>query len=170
MGDCVNILRGMIVSLGILVWGTSGCMPALRGTVADVPVGPDQAAFLERAMAQPLSFEIPKAEAADAWSRAQAFVAQHSSMKVQTVSDAIVQTYTPTLTMGDMGMNSISIVYGYNITKTGARDRVRISVEPMASPCQYKKDLVAQTAARNAHLAAHFIKTGELPFPELVIK
>ena len=40
-----------------------------------------------------LSFIVSKEDSGNAWGRAQAFVAQHSSMKIQTVSDYVVQTF-----------------------------------------------------------------------------
>jgi len=160
----------LTAAFSFTLFGAAGCMPSLRGTVADVPMSEAQAGAVLKAMEQPLTFEVSKAAAPDDWGRAQAFVAQHASMKIQTLSDAIIQTYAPTLTTADMGFNSITILYGYTITKSTIGDRVRISVECVASPCQFKKDQIAKTASRNAHLAAHFIKTGELPYPELVIK
>jgi hypothetical protein len=124
-----------------------------------------------KAMAQSLTFEVPKADAIDAWGRAQTFVAQHSTMKIQLLSDYVIETYNPVFDpQTDAGFGTMIMKYGYTITRNALGDKMRFSVECKGTPSGYGAKQIAATADRNAHLAAHFIKTGELPYPELVIK
>jgi hypothetical protein len=60
----------------------------------------------------PSEFSVPAGDIAPAWGRAQSFVAQHASMKIQTVSEYVIETYNPR----DLGY------YGFRIVKTPQRD------------------------------------------------
>lgn len=98
-------------------------------------------------MAHPTTFTIPKTLAADAWGRAQSWIGKYGSMKIQTVSDFVIETYNPT---------ESALKYGYSITKTPSTDSVEINVE-----CQSGNMFDAASALQNAHLLAYFIDTGK---------
>lgn len=121
-----------------------------------VTLSPAQEAYLRKVMATPLTVEMTKTEAVDAWGRAQSFLGQYSSMKIQTATDYVLQTYNP---MGS------GISYGYNVTKTPAGDRVRITVV-----CGTNNMFAGGDADRNAHILAHYIKSGDLSHPELIVR
>lgn len=60
----------------------------------------------------PSEFSVPARDIGAAWGRAQSFVAQHANMKMQTVSDYVIETYNPR----ELGY------YGFRIVKTPQRD------------------------------------------------
>ena len=104
---------------------------------------------LSAAMAHPLTFTVPKEQAGDAWGRAQSFVGRFSSMKLQTATEFIIQTYNPV---------GSSVAYGYYVTRTPLGADHQFEVQ-----CVYGNMFSAQDANTNAHLAAHYIATGQLP-------
>jgi hypothetical protein len=116
----------------------------------------EERSYLERAEACPLEFTIPADEADAAWGRAQSFIGRFSSMKLQTVTDFVIQTYNP---------REGNVDFGYYVTKTPLGDQVRITVE-----CIKGNLFSGADAKRNAHILAYYIKTGEEPSPKLIAK
>jgi hypothetical protein len=100
------------------------------------------------AMFHPLKFTLAKSEAEDAWGRAQSFIGRFSSMKIQTATDYVIQTYNPV----GSGIN-----FGYYITKTPLGDEVEIEVQ-----CPTDNMFSGKDADINAHIAALYIDTGML--------
>jgi len=94
----------------------------------------------------PLIFNVPKVEEYDAWGRAQSFVGKYSPMKIQIVSDFIIDTYNPT-----EGRR------GYNIVKTPVKDSIEFTVEVTLG-----KFADREIAINEAHACAYYIKTGNL--------
>ena len=107
------------------------------------------------AKASPTAFIIDIIDEKDAWGRAQSFIGRFSSMKVQSATKNIIQTYTPTGTRPS---------YGYNITKTPVEDGVAISVNCLSNNMFENKE-----ANQNAHVLAYYIKTGKL-YPKYIYK
>ncbi len=139
----------LVVSIALI-----GCATT---TTTQKTVSPEEEKYREAIMAFPLVFTIDKSEEKDAWGRAQSFIGQYSSMKVQIVTDYIIQTYTP---------NNRGLLprFGYNITKTPTGDSVQISVT-----CMSDNRFVKKYTALNAHVLAYYIKTGQL-YPKYVSK
>lgn len=102
----------------------------------------------------PLEFEITKDEADEAWGRAQSFIGKYSSMKLQTVTDYVIQTYNP---------GSTDYKFGYYVTKTPLGDNTQFSIQ-----CICNNWFAGDDRNRNAHILAWYIKTGELPYPHLI--
>ncbi|HEC87932.1 MAG TPA: hypothetical protein ENI52_01290 [Thermoplasmata archaeon] len=113
---------------------------------------PEAQDFLNKARKFPLNFNVAKSEEYNTWGRAQSFVAKVSSMKIQIVSDFIIETYNPS-----------HYQYGYRIVKTPLNDSIQISV--LCIPGEYAN---TQLASDYAHICAYFIKTGDLP-PGIII-
>jgi hypothetical protein len=109
----------------------------------------NQQDYHDRAMQQPLEFSIPKEKAQDAWGRAQAFVAQHSSMKLQIATDYALTTYTP---------NGGAYNFGYDISRAPIGDSSSFKVECIASFY-----LDNDEANMNAHVCSYFIATSQVP-------
>jgi hypothetical protein len=125
------------------------CTILLCGCALGVPVRPEDKADLDRAMRTPTTVFLDKDAAADAWGRAQSWVARFSSMKIQTVSDYVIATYNPP---------STDVKFGYQITKTPeGSNSVSISVS-----CATGNIFATGNCTKNSHIAAHYIKTGEL--------
>ena len=137
----------------------------LAGACASAPKGPSIAdkmfelagmmspSSLARAMATPLTFTVPKDKSDEAWGRVNSFIARYSTMKIQTASDYIIQTYNPTDKFN---------AYGYTANRMTKGDAVEISVD-----CVYVESYQKQ-AIRNAHLLAHYAATGELVDESLI--
>jgi hypothetical protein len=126
------------------------------GCMQDIVNDPKQVEYLAKVNAFPLEFEVSKDIATDAWGRAQSFIGRFSSMKLQSATDYMIQTYNPT----DNGVN-----YGYNITKTPLKDTVQITVQ-----CSSNNMFAGGDATKNAHILAYYISSGELPYPNLIAK
>ncbi|MEO6046012.1 MAG: hypothetical protein ABIQ57_00925 [Candidatus Kapaibacterium sp.] len=117
---------------------------------------PEQSAYMEKVRAFPLEFSMPKTAEHDAWGRAQTFIGKHSSMKLQTATDFVINTYNP-LSASDIG---------YNITKTPHGDSIDLSVEAIGGKDDFH--LWASERNDNAHILAWYIESGELPYPKLI--
>ncbi len=100
------------------------------------------------AMRQPLVFKINIEDEKNAWGRAQSFIGRFSSMKLQIVTDYVLQTYNPT---------EASVRYGYTVTKSPVDNRIEISVE-----CVSGNIFATKEASTNAHMLAYYIATGKL--------
>jgi hypothetical protein len=123
-------------------------------TTSMLSLSPDEQSYLNEAQACPLEFYVPKTDAEDAWGRAQSFIGQYSSMKLQTVTDYVIETYNPRMS---------DVAYGYSVTKTPMNDLVRISVR-----CFCGNFLEGDNTSTNAHILAYYIKTGNEFSPRLV--
>ena len=136
----MTVVRGVTLNL-FLVCAVGGC-------AANSNLQPEQKLLLDRALAFPTDFTVDRKDAGDAWGRAQSFVGRFSSMKLQTASDFVIQTYNP----GDG-----DVAYGYNVTKTPAGDDVQFDVR-----CGSGNMFAVGEASKNAHILAYYMKTGEL--------
>jgi hypothetical protein len=127
--------------LVLLIPGIEGC--------ATSHLTPEQQSQLANAMACPLEFTVPKSQSADAWGRAQTFIGRFSSMKLQVVTDYVIQTYNP-------DPNGL-IGYGYYVTRTPTGSGDEFTVK-----CITNNIFSGGEANRNAHIAAYYIKNGML--------
>lgn len=105
----------------------------------------EELAYWEKARKHPVNFMLPKSESEAAWGRAQSFVGLYSSMKIQTASDYVLQTYNAT----SYGQ------FSYNIVRSPMGDSVMFKVE-----CDYKGIGLAENATRNLQVCAYHIGTG----------
>jgi uncharacterized lipoprotein len=126
----------------LLAASVSGCMSAKT-------LSPEHAAYRSEAMAHPLTWTMPKAAAADAWGRAQTWIAQHSSMKIQIATDYVLQTYNP-------DSEGWATKYGYNVSASPAGESVQITVT-CTSGTPYRDEQIAV----NAHLLAYYMSSGK---------
>lgn len=135
-----------IAALGPLVFLGTSC----------VTLSPEQKAYVDTVMRQPTTFRVSKAQAEETWGRGQSFIGQHSSMKIQVATDYVLQTYNPS-------DQSYGIDYGYYLTRTPAGEDVGFNVR-----CLTNNMFAGGDANRNAHILAHYMVTGELPYPGLI--
>lgn len=141
----------LVVFVMIFAFVFVGC----ASRIAQMKLTTDQQVALDKAMAFPLDFEIDKTDGTDAWGRAQSFISKYSPMKLQTVTDYVLETY-----------NSVDYAFSYNVTKAPLKDKYQITVQchVPSDSWQWHKD----DANRNAHILAYYIATGQLLIPELV--
>jgi hypothetical protein len=112
-----------------------------------IPPSPVEQQYLDQVNQFPLQFTVPKTKAKDSWGRAQSFIAQYSSMKIQTVTGYVIQTFNPTETGN----------FGYTVTKTPADQNVQFTIT-----CIYADDGDSDDANLNAHILAYYMSTGTL--------
>jgi len=137
----------------IIAFLVTGC----GATVSMMQLTPAEKVYIEKVKSFPLEFTIPASEAEEAWGRAQSFIGRFSSMKLQIVTDYVIQTYNPP---------SGTVDFGYYVTKTPIGDSVKISVQ-----CVTGNMFAWEDAKLNAHILAYYIATGELPpNPRLIMK
>lgn len=166
----------------------SGCVHLpLHGIIPDNEyLTPEQKTYLQEIGKQPLRFDVPKAEALDAWGRAQAFVSQHSGMKIQTATDFVLETYNPTFmptapTMFGPPESLGTVTFGYKASRSPAGDMFQFDVNCYGPDLttagniwprdrELKNKQVEKTADRNARIMARFISTGKMEHPELIVK
>jgi len=117
-------------------------------------ITPEQRTYLDEVKKFPLSFTISKSKNDVLWGRAQSFIAQYSSMKIQIATDFVIQTYNPP---------GSEVKYGYSVTKTPENDNFRIIVK-----CFCGNPLVINSVRKNAHIFSYYLKTGENPYPKLI--
>jgi hypothetical protein len=135
-----TLLKTALLSAALLI----GC----------VTLKPEQKAYLAKAAAFPNTFRVPKTNSDLAWQRAQVFVANYSSMKIQTSTPNVLETYTP------FGSD---VTFGYSINRLDVGDSTEFNVK-----CVYGNMFSGGDAVNNAHLAALYIATGEMLHPELI--
>lgn len=125
----------------------------LAGCATVPPLTAEQQAYFQQVQAMPTTFTVLKAEAEDAWGRAQSFIGRFSSMKIQTATDFVIQTYNPL---------SNAVQYGYYVTRTPMGEQMQFDVQ-----CVTGNLFASGNANQNAKVLAYYIKTGELR-PEFI--
>lgn len=106
-------------------------------------------------------FKLSGDIADEAWARAQTFIARHSTMKIQNMSEFIVSTYGPA-SSGRYG--HMSPKFGYHVTRLNIRGESEFTIDVSANEHYY--DIIAN---HNMKMLAHYMKTGEL-FVHLIDK
>jgi len=117
------------------------------------PLHPQEEAYLEEAMAQPLEFDVPATESTAAWGRAQDYIAKFSTLKIQTATTDLIDTYNPA------GPGQ----FGYKVNRIQGHVSTQFSVDCFASDSHG-----AGVANRSAHLLAYYIRVGE-PVPARLV-
>jgi hypothetical protein len=140
-----------IINFFLLFLVTVGCSSEYidDGYTEEVQKKSDNAMekYLVEALKCQLEFKLPKSEDYNAWGRAQSYIAKYSPMKIQLVSDFIINTYNPS-----------SNSFGFNIVKTPIGDSIQFLIE-----CFAGNNVENEVAEKNAHLCAYYIKSGNPP-------
>ena len=143
----------------------SGC--ALHGVIReDEQLTPEQQAYLQEVKEQPLSFEIPKSDSNDAWSRAQAFVARFSARHIYKMSDMALETHDPTSEKTRLGTKR-TITLAYRASRLPIGEKFQFEVICFGPD---NGDRILKAADRNARIMANYVSTGKMPHPELVVR
>jgi len=95
------------------------------------------------------------------WNRAKQFVTTYSSRPILEINDSVISSDKPTLLelMFDSG-------YGYKVTANHTRDSSNIRIRVYCDSWIFN----GSSAGRNGYILIDYIKTGLLPYPELVSK
>lgn len=155
-------MRTITVALAALTLGAAGC--TIGGVIrSNEVVVPEDQAYLKELETQPLTFEISRAAAEDAWGRAHTFLSKYSSMKIQSASDYALQTFNPIFQPAMLPPSLGSVTYGYHVLRTPDGDKFKFEVACLRVQHPMKDAEIARTADRNARILAHYIVTGQLP-------
>jgi hypothetical protein len=101
----------------------------------------------DKIMAQPLNFKVTKATDIEAWGRANLFLARFGDMKLQIISDHILETYNP----------FTASTFGYSIARGLNGDSIEYAVTCAPGAIEYHN-----AADTNAHVLATYIARNEL--------
>ena len=143
----------------------SGC--ALHGVIRDdEQLSPEQKTYLQEIKEQPLTFDMPKSEANDAWARAQAFIVKLSDRHISKVTDFLLETHDPTSEKSRFGTKR-TITVAYRVVRIPIGDKYQFEVTCFGPD---NGEEILSTANRNARIMANYISTGKLPHPELVVR
>lgn len=74
----------------ILFIGLAGCAPKLNTNT----LSPDQKEYWKKVQAMDTKFTVPKSIEKEAWARANDFISSYASMKIQTVTEFSIETYS----------------------------------------------------------------------------
>lgn len=145
------------VALAVAVVVCVGCGMITPAMMDKPPKATDEdgRAYLARVMQTPLIFTVPKERSDEVWSLVNAFIANYSSMKVQTASDYIISTYNPTDVLH----------YGYSATRAIKAEGIEITVMCFSGGLSHAKRIPEQ----NARVLALYLQTGELR-PEFIVQ
>ena len=95
--------------------------------------------YVDQAKTQPLEFLVPKDSAADVWGRAQSFIGRFSDMKLQIVTDYVIQTYNPQ-----------GLTFGYSVTKAPSGGSSQFNVQCFTGNMFASDSLVERDACLQA--------------------
>ncbi|MBI4363870.1 MAG: hypothetical protein HY568_00415 [Candidatus Latescibacteria bacterium] len=119
------------------------------------------------AMAQPLTFTVPRDRSLETWDRALNFMDRYSSMKLRSVTDSLLVTYeTPTYQQVPSPVERGSgIRFGYTISRASTREGISMSVR-----CAPSSKVGERDADQNAHIAAYYILTGSIACARCIVR
>lgn len=102
---------------------------------------------------------MPSSKSDSAWQRAKWFIRNYSSLRLLTSNDSVIATERPTI--GGSG-------FGYKVTRHRVTDSLlflsAFSFPPMADP------LAPEKSSRDSFILTDYMKTGVIPFPQLIYK
>ena len=110
-------------------------------------LSPQEKSYLERAMAQSLTFMVKPEDSNRLWGVAQAFIGKYASMKIENVSEYIIETYNP-----------YESRYGYRVIRTPKKDGDEFTIECLGD----NPTFMSKTIDQNAHIFAHYLLTEEI--------
>lgn len=127
------------------------CLGAACAQVLDIVYEPktqEERTDYAMLLKEPLTFAVPKDQAAEVWGRIQSFIGKYSNMKIQIATDFVVETFNP-----PDGWH-----LAYRANKAPAGEVVEITVE-----C-FDGYIIGSSrrAKMNSHVLAYYARTGEL--------
>lgn len=131
----------------------SGCISA---PVAMVESDPAKIAYLDAIKAQAWEFNLPKSESEPAWGRAQNFISKYSSMRIQVATDYVIETYDP---------SNGNVAFGYGVTRMMEGDSVAFTVRVSSGNM-----FAGAYRTMNGDILSYYIATGQLPYPEMIMR
>jgi hypothetical protein len=142
-------MRRIFIVLVICLCFISISCYVLREFQPPIAITPEESDYLSKVNTTPLIFRAPKDQAQEVWGRINGWIGKYSSMKIQTASDYVVETYNPT---------DFASPYGYSASRSPLGNEYEFTIRYSTSnPYYYKKQ-----AELNAHVLAYYALTGEI--------
>lgn len=136
------------------------CAASMTG-MFHTPKTPEEQAWLDNVMNEPFEFQMKAEEEKAAWSRAQSWISEYSGVPVKVISDSVIETEVP-------GAGNL----GYKVTKAQKPDgNFTIKVGSVVESGGALGAMLlgqAKDSKVNLHILAHYVKTGDLPYPYLI--
>jgi hypothetical protein len=114
-------------------------------------------AYLRRIGAQSNEFAVPENQFDSVWGRAKWFVAEYSSMKIETMNDTVIRT--------EVDYCPFASGYGYAVVAHRRKQGMDIGAACFSSVLWQKIG-----SSHNTDIMVDYMKTCSLPFPELISK
>jgi len=158
-GGMMKKLSGVLFLCFLSLILCSCLAPTMSGIIHG-PKTPEEKAWMDKVMSEPIEFEVDAQEEKVAWSRAQSWISEYSGVPVKIISDSVIETEVP------QGGSTI----GYKVIKTQKPGgSFMIKVSGVSSDILGAALIgMAKEAEINLHILAHYIKTGDLPYPYLI--
>ena len=133
-----------------------GCVANVLSDIQHAPKTPEENSWLESVLKEPLEFTMDAKDEEVAWSRAQNWISQYSGYKLKIVTNSIIET--------EGGSE------GFKVTKLKNPDgTIQISVNnPLQGVTIGDMLFGTKDITVNLSILAHFIRTGDLPYPYLI--
>ena len=121
--------------------------------------------YLERVRKLQSEHTFPKSESESVWGRAQTWITRYSTMKIQTVSDYVIETFNVTpATNGDLWAGAIP--FAYSVTREPSTDGVKITVK-CRTDIRAAPDYIREVSD-NERMLVDYLITGRVDYPELI--
>jgi len=122
-----------------------------------------QQTYLLKLRTEPTDFDMDPQAAEDAWERANAFVDMYGGMRIRNANAFEIKTFTSVAPAGFVPKDCSA---AYLVTREPEGERYRFSIRTAVSapdwvPCELGRQ-------RNALILAQYLRTGDLPHPELI--
>lgn len=155
----------LLLSLAFLV----GCDANNAAISAKKEAQGDALNYLHKIRTYGNTFTLPNALAGEAWGRAQVFVQKYSSMKIQTVSDYVIETYNTPNTR-DVSLSGINCSFAYSFTRSPNRDSTTTFSIECRTNCN-DRDAAVACLSDNERFASYYVQTGEnIKYPEFIAR
>jgi hypothetical protein len=141
-------MKNFFVFVIILFLGIFAASAHAMGSAPQLPsYTTEEVDYINQVDSFETTFIVSSPEVSDAWGRAQDWVAQYSSAKIQICTDYVLQTYDPARHSG---------LFGYDVVKIKNSD----GSYTMKVICNIWDPAYNDAGLRNARILAYYIKTG----------
>jgi len=121
----------------------------------------DERKYIARIEESQMTIHIQPSQFDTSWNRARQFVTIYSSRPILTSTDSVISSVKPSFLDRLFGSS-----YGYLVTAKNIHDSSGIRIGVYCDSWIFNES----SAGRNGYILIDYIKTGLLPYPELVSK
>jgi hypothetical protein len=137
-------MKVKILILGLVVLFSISCVSMRLAETSE------EKTYLEKVMAMPLIFDVSKEKSEETWGRIQSFIGKYSPVRIQTVTDYIIETYDAKI---------VNSNFSYSAIRTPKENKVEFEVKCFIT---FQLPKMETAGIRNAHMMAYYALTGEV--------